>query len=63
MKKPTKIVKYAEAPYKQGYDQASADQKYSNPYLNVEGEEADADDFARGYFNCIDDLVGDLDNE
>jgi len=63
MKKATKISKYAEAPYKQGYDQAAADQKYSNPYLNVEGEEADADDFARGYFNYIADVLGDLDDE
>jgi len=52
MKKP-KIVKYEEAPYKQGYDQAIAGSKYSNPYAEVEGEEADADDFERGYNNAI----------
>ena len=40
MKTP-KIEKYTEAPYKQGYDQAFANQKYSNPYLKTEGQEAD----------------------
>ena len=52
MKKP-KIVKYEEAPYKQGYDQALAGTKYSNPYENVDGEEADAEDFERGFNNGI----------
>ena len=27
--------------------------KYSNPYENVDGEEADAEDFERGYNNGI----------
>lgn len=62
MKTP-KIEKYAEAPYKQGYDQALANQKYSNPYLKTEGQEADADDFLRGYSNCKEELVGDLADE
>jgi len=62
MKTP-KIEKYAEAPYKQGYDQASTNQKYSNPYLKTEGQEADADDFLRGYTNYKEELVGDLADE
>ena len=62
MKTP-KIEKYAEAPYKQGYDQALANQKYSNPYLKTEGQEADADDFLRGYTNYNEEVAGDLKDE
>jgi len=62
MKTP-KIEKYAEAPYKQGYDQALANQKYSNPYLKTEGQEADADDFLRGYTNYKEEVAGDLADE
>ena len=62
MKTP-KIEKYAEAPYKQGYDQAFANQKYSNPYLKTEGQEADADDFLRGYTNYKEEVAGDLKDE
>jgi len=62
MKTP-KIEKYAEAPYKQGYDQALANQKYSNPYLKTEGQEADADDFLRGYTNYKEEVAGDLKDE
>jgi hypothetical protein len=39
--------------YEQGYDQALAGTKYSNPYENVDGEEADAEDFERGFNNGI----------
>ena len=51
-----KIQLYAEAPYKQGYDSAKANEKFFNPYSDVEDAEADADDYQRGYDNAVEDF-------
>ena len=45
------MVKYEQAPYQQGYNQATANEKYKNPYKGEE-EIADADDFKRGFDNA-----------
>ena len=45
------MVKYEQAPYQQGYEQATAGEKYKNPYKGAE-ETADADDFKRGCDNA-----------
>ena len=52
IKKNVKIELYAEAPYKQGYDSGKANEKFYNPYNNIENAEADAEDYARGYENA-----------
>jgi len=54
-KKKTKIELYAEAPYIQGYNSAQAGEEFFNPYANVENAEADAEDYARGYDNVIEE--------
>jgi hypothetical protein len=51
-----KIELYAEAPYKQGYDSAKANEKFINPYINVNDAEADADDYQRGYDNAMEEM-------
>lgn len=51
-----KIELYAEAPYKQGYDSAKANEKFYNPYSDVEDAEADADDYQRGYDNALEEI-------
>jgi hypothetical protein len=50
-----KIELYAEAPYKQGYDSAKANEKFYNPYLVMEDAEADAEDYERGYQNALEE--------
>jgi hypothetical protein len=52
-KKKVKIELYAEAPYMQGYASGLADEKFFNPYANIEDAEADAEDYERGYENAI----------
>jgi len=54
-KKKTKIELYAEAPYIQGYASAQADEEFFNPYADVENAEADAEDYARGYENAVEE--------
>jgi len=54
-KKKTKIELYAEAPYIQGFNSARAGEEFSNPYINVENAEADAEDYARGYENAAEE--------
>ena len=51
-----KIQLYAEAPYKQGYDSAKANEKFFNPYSDVEDAEADAEDYQRGYDNAVEEI-------
>ena len=51
-KKKVKIELYAEAPYVQGYASGLADEKFFNPYANIQNAEADAEDYARGYENA-----------
>jgi len=46
------------APYEEGYELSLNNKKYSNPYLNQEGLEADASDFARGYENATEEKNG-----
>jgi len=50
-----KIELYAEAPYKQGYDSAKANEKFYNPYLVMKDAEADAEDYERGYQNALEE--------
>lgn len=56
-KKKVKIELYAEAPYIQGHNSAQAGEEFSNPYADIENAEADADDYARGYDNVIEEQV------
>jgi len=56
-KKKTKIELYAEAPYMQGYASAQADEEFYNPYAEIENAEADAEDYARGYENAVEEQV------
>ena len=53
IKKNVKLELYAEAPYKQGYDSGKANEKFYNPYNDIENAEADAEDYARGYENAV----------
>ena len=55
------------APYEEGYKlsldnkkyKLSLDnKKYKNPYLNQKDQEADAEDFARGYENATEEKNG-----
>ena len=55
-KKKTKIELYAEAPYIQGFNSARSGEAFSNPYADIENAEADADDYARGYENAVDEV-------
>ena len=50
-----KITPYEQAPYQQGYEQAKAGEKCTNPYSKLEDAEADADDFQRGYDNAVEE--------
>lgn len=50
-----KIELYAEAPYKQGYDSAKANETFYNPYFDIEDAEADAEDYQRGYENALEE--------
>ena len=54
-KKKTKIELYAEAPYIQGYNLAKAGEDFFNPYADIENDEADAEDYARGYENAAEE--------
>jgi hypothetical protein len=56
-KKKVKIVLYAEAPYMQGYASGIANEKFFNPYANIENAEADADDYQRGFENAIETVA------
>ena len=42
-KKKVKIELYAEAPYMQGYTSGIANEKFYNPYAEIEDAEADAE--------------------
>lgn len=53
--KRKKIVLYTEAPYMQGYAAAQAGEEFYNPYAEIENAEADADDYARGYENAVEE--------
>ena len=55
-KKKVKIELYAEAPYIQGRNSAQAGEAFSNPYADIENAEADAEDYARGYENAVDEV-------
>ena len=55
-KKKTKIELYAEAPYIQGFNSAKAGEDFFNPYVDVEDAQADADDYARGYENAVEEM-------
>ncbi len=50
-----KIELYAEAPYKQGYDSAKANETFYNPYSDIEDAEADAEDYQRGFENALEE--------
>ena len=54
-KKKTKIELYSEAPYIQGFNSARAGEEFSNPYADIENAEADAEDYARGYENAVEE--------
>ena len=54
-KKKVKIELYAEAPYIQGFNSAKSGEEFFNPYANIENAEADADDYARGYENVVEE--------
>jgi hypothetical protein len=54
-KKKAKIELYAEAPYIQGFDSAKAGEEFYNPYAEIENSEADAEDYARGYENAVEE--------
>ena len=56
-KKKIKIELYAEAPYIQGFNSARAREEFANPYADIENAEADADDYARGYENAVEEQV------
>jgi hypothetical protein len=56
-KKKVKIVLYAEAPYMQGYASGIANEKFFNPYVDIENAEADADDYQRGFENAIETVA------
>jgi hypothetical protein len=53
VKKKNKIVVYEQAPFVQGYCLALSDEKFYNPYNEVEDAEADALDFHRGFENGV----------
>ena len=53
VKKKNKIVVYEQAPFVQGYCLALSDEKFYNPYDEVEAAEADALDFHRGFENGV----------
>jgi len=55
-KKKAKIELYAEAPYIQGVNSARAGEDFFNPYADIENAEADAEDYARGYDNVIEEM-------
>lgn len=55
VKKKTKIELYAEAPYMQGYASGLANEKFYNPYADLENAEADAEDYQRGYENAVEE--------
>jgi len=55
--KRKKIELYAEAPYMQGHAAGQAGEEFFNPYINIENAEADADDYARGYENAVEESV------
>ena len=55
-KKKVKIILYAEAPYMQGYASGIANEKFFNPYADIENAEADAEDYERGYENAIESV-------
>ena len=48
---------YAEAPYMQGYASGQAGEEFFNPYAAIEDAEADAEDYARGYENAVEESV------
>jgi hypothetical protein len=54
-KKRKKIELYAEAPYMQGYASGQAGEEFFNPYADIENAEADAEDYARGYENAVEE--------
>lgn len=54
-KKRKKIELYAEAPYMQGYASGQAKEEFYNPYAAIEDAEADAEDYARGYENAVEE--------
>jgi hypothetical protein len=56
-KKKVKIVLYAEAPYMQGYASGIANEKFFNPYADIENAEADADDYQRGFENATETVA------
>ena len=56
-KKKTKIELYAEAPYMQGHAAGQAGEEFFNPYADIENAEADAEDYARGYENAVEELA------
>jgi len=53
--KRKKIELYAEAPYMQGYAAGQAGEEFFNPYAEIEDAEADAEDYARGYENAVEE--------
>jgi hypothetical protein len=53
--KRKKIELYAEAPYMQGYAAGFTDDEFFNPYAEIENAEADAEDYARGYENAVEE--------
>jgi hypothetical protein len=53
--KRKKIELYAEAPYMQGYASAQSKEEFFNPYAEIENAEADAEDYARGYENAVEE--------
>ena len=59
-KKKVRIELQAEAPYMQGYASGLADEKFFNPYANIQDAEADAEDYARGYENAKEITVSEL---
>lgn len=54
-KKKAKIELYAEAPYMQGYASGKTKEEFFNPYADIENAEADAEDYARGYENAVEE--------
>jgi len=55
--KKVRIELFAQAPYIQGYNSAVAGEEFYNPYFYIDGCEADADDYARGYENHLEEKL------
>lgn len=58
--KKKRIELYAEAPYMQGHASGIAGEEFYNPYAEIENAEADAEDYARGYENAVEDKTSKL---